>query len=294
MRGARLGFRNESLAQALESALSGSPRPLYAELARCSGLPGTRANMGIVRAFAEECAIRGAACDSLVVTMASIDADAAPGGTELEILPMCGVMALGVRAARDRGAVDRALMTLHDAADDLRFRVRECVPLALARIGETMGDALLERVAGWMDGYFHAAAVLLALADPAWLSHLQRSELAIARLNEAWTLAANAERAAQRYPGHKALVDALSAAPAALASRFGVVVLDAMIPWCQTKEPALRDAIEENLASPKLRRLALDTERVRAELAKTAIVRRDADRVVEGTRGRGKGRKRRR
>jgi hypothetical protein len=247
--------------------------------------------MGIVRAFAEECAIRGASCDSLVVTMATIDADAAPGGTELEILPMCGVMAVGLRAARDRATVDRALMTLHDAADDLRFRVRECVGLALARMGETLGDALVERVGGWMDGYFHAAAVLNALADGTWLSHLHRADLATSRLSEAWALAEGADRAAQRYPGHKALVAALSIAPAALAARFGVIVLDAMVPWCATQEPSLRDAIQANLDSPKIHRLSVDVERVRAELAKTAMVRRDADRIVHGMRGRGKKRR---
>jgi hypothetical protein len=291
--GGRLGFRNEALAQALEAAIQGSPRSLYSELARHSGLPGVRANMGIVRAFAEECALRGAPSDRLVVTMAATDADAAPGNTELEILPMCGVMALGARAARDRAAVDRALLGLHAAADDLRYRVRDCVVLALARIGESLGDALLDRVRTWMDGYFHAAAVLRALADPAWLSHVSRAELAVARVHEAWELAATAERSAARYPGRKALVEALGETPAAVAARFGVVVLDAMVPWCETHDPDLRDAIGRNVESPKLSRFFGDVERLRKALERSAPVRRDRDRVVEGTRNRGKRARRR-
>jgi hypothetical protein len=277
------------LSNALEAALKGSPRSLYDLLARASGLPGARANMGIVQAFAEECALRGASTDRLVVTMATLDADSAPGGTELEILPMCGVAALGARAARDEGVLDRALLTLHDAADDLRFRVRECVPVALARIGGAMGDALVERVRGWMDGYFHAAAVLLALADTNWLSRLSRPDTVLDRLEEAFALAANAERSAARYPGYKALVDALSSVPASVAARFGVPVFDRMVVWSASQNPTLRDAVEANLAGSRLQgRFAPEIARVRAELARTAPVRRDADRVVRGTRGRGR------
>lgn len=285
----RLGFRNEMLSNALESALKGSPRPLYDLLGRHSGLPGTRANMGIVQAFAEECAIRGETTERLVVTMAALDADMAPGGTELEILPMCGVMALGVRASKDERAVDRALLTLHGAAEDLRFRVRDCVPIALGRMGESMGDALVERVRSWMDGFFHAAAVLRGISDPNWLSRITRVDPVVTRLDEAFQLADKAERSASRYPGYKALVDALSSAPGAVATRFGVPVFDAMVQWCTTKEPTLRDAITANLKSSRLEgRYAPEIARVRAALEASAPVRRDADRIVKGTRGRGK------
>ena len=64
------------------------------------------------------------------------------------------------------------LGVIHDACDDLRFRVRAAVPEALAEIGAREGGALLDRVQTFADGYFHAAALLEALVSPPWLSAL--------------------------------------------------------------------------------------------------------------------------
>jgi hypothetical protein len=55
---ARSTFKNEALGRALDKAISGDPRPLQSELSRLSGLPGPRANHGVMDAFAEECAAR--------------------------------------------------------------------------------------------------------------------------------------------------------------------------------------------------------------------------------------------
>src|SRR5580658_8821068 len=128
------GFRSEALTQALDVAVGGDTRALYELLARMGGLPGPRVNSGVVLAFANECAARGTRADALVAKMATLDVDAAPGASKYEILPVCGVAALGARAASDPTAM-RALSTLHDCAEDLRFRVREQVVEALARIG---------------------------------------------------------------------------------------------------------------------------------------------------------------
>ena len=108
----------------------------------------------------------------LALAMARLTADEAPGATALEFLPMCGVQALGVRAAADPTVRGAFLRELHARADDLRFRVRDAVVDALARIGEATGDALVADVASWMDGYFHAAAVLRALERDAWQGSL--------------------------------------------------------------------------------------------------------------------------
>src|SRR5271155_158992 len=111
------GFRSEALTRALDDAVGGDARALYELLARLGGLPGPRANAGVVLAFANECAARGTRADALVTQMATLDVDAAPGATKYEIIPMCGVAALGVRAASDATAM-RALATLHDCAED--------------------------------------------------------------------------------------------------------------------------------------------------------------------------------
>src|ERR1700760_3243458 len=151
------GFRSEALTVAFDEAVAGDPRALYELLARVGGLPGPRANAGVVLAFSNECTARGKRTDALVTQMAMMDVDAAPGASKYEIVPMCGVAALGARAASDPTAM-RAISTLHDCAEDLRFRVRDTVAEALARIGEARGEPLVHDLASWMDGYFPAAA----------------------------------------------------------------------------------------------------------------------------------------
>ena len=97
-------LKNEAVARALDKAIAGDPRPLYSELARLSGLPGPRANMGVLDAFAGECALRGERVDGVLIALAKLDADHAPGATPLEFLPMCGVAGIGARAALDASA----------------------------------------------------------------------------------------------------------------------------------------------------------------------------------------------
>ena len=206
---------------------------------------------------------------------------------------MCGVAALGARGASDPKAVSWVLEHLEASAEDLRFRVREEVPRALARIGAVRGAPLVEEVRGWMDGFFQAAAVLTAAADHAWLPTLKDPDAIVSRLDEAFELARGAERAAERYPGYKALVDALSVTPGVFAARFGAPVFDKLAAWSTVKEPKLREAIRNSLRGTRLtKRFALDVARVEAALLASAPVRRDPLTDVGPTRGRGRKRKR--
>jgi hypothetical protein len=201
---------------------------------------------------------------------------------------MCGVAALGARAASDATAM-RALATLHDCAEDLRFRVRDEVADALARIGEARGEALVHDLASWMDGYFHAAAVLRALGDKRWLTKIAAAGIVLERLDEAFELAKGAPRATARYPGFKSLIDALCVTPVEAAARFGVPVFDLLARWGTVKDPALREVVEKVLASPRFAgRLSEEARRARASLTATEPPRRDPRTYVGPTRGRGR------
>lgn len=288
------GLRGEALIAAFAEALAGKDQRLFQQLENLSGLPGTRMNMPLVQAFATECMHRGKAADVLVFRMAGLHADLAPGGSPKEILPACGVLAIGARASEDPKLRKRALAQLHDAAEDLRFRVREVVPMALAKMGAAMGDTLVHETASWMDGFFQATAVILALAEPQWLPAIDDADAALARLDDAYLLARNAPRAAARYPGRKALVDALAIAPAVLATRFGVPVFELLARWSKTEMPELRTAIETNLKSGKLAsRYKDEVERVRQALDASVPPPRDPTILRQGMRGRGKKRGRR-
>jgi hypothetical protein len=284
--------QDASLAQALDLAIARSPNALYALLARGSRLPGVRPNLELAERFAAACAARGRAADDVAEGLATLDADRAPGATELEFLPMCGVAALGARGASDPSRIGRVLRVLEAAAADLRWRVREAVPLALARIGAVRGEALVADVEPWMDGFFPAAAVLVAAARTEWLSRIERSDALVARLEQAFDLARNAERSVERYPGYKALVVALGASPGVVAARFGAPVFDLLVRMSDIEEPVLREAIAENLKSHRLaRRFAGEIARVRAALEATAPKARDPRSYVGPTRGRGKKRR---
>src|SRR5262245_38239607 len=114
-------LRNDSIRNALDRALAGEPTALlHRALAIASGLPGPRPNLNMVSAFAIECARHGAKVDPILNEMATLNADLAQGGTAFEIVPMCGIAALGERAASDNSARLRIVALLHSCADDLR------------------------------------------------------------------------------------------------------------------------------------------------------------------------------
>lgn len=278
------------LAKAVEAAISsGDSRPLYAWLCKNSHLPGTQPNFVIARAFADTCTLHGSRGQKLAEQMATLDADAAPGGSQLEFLPLCGVLALGAWGARDANVRADMLNVLHDRADDLRFRVRDGVVESLARMGAASEDALALEVEPWMDGYFHAAAIVRALAHESWLPHLHDTAAVAMRLDEAFHLANDAPRAAARYPGRKALVEALTAAPGPIANRFGVPLFDLLEKWTTVKDPELREVVAKSLRSKAISaRFRPEVERVEAALKKSAPAVRDPRSIVGPTRGRGR------
>jgi hypothetical protein len=283
----------DPLALAIDTAIGGDESSLFASLTRNSGLPGVRVNAGVVQAFASLTSTRGARADALVRGMLHLHPDRAPGGTPFEILPVCAVAALGARGASDPAAVPEILPELESAAEDLRFRVRDEVPAALARIGEVRGEPLVVEVKGWMDGFFQAAAVLRAAAERTWLSRIHDPGPIVERMNEAFELARGADRADERYPGYKSLVVALETTPGVFAARFGAPVFDALVGWCSVKEPMLREAILASIGGNRIgKRFATDVARIHKALADSAPRRRDPRTEVGPTRGRGQKRKR--
>jgi hypothetical protein len=286
------GLRGDALIAGFKEALAGRPERLYVQLGIQSGLPGTRMNMLLAHAFATECLAAGKAADKLALEMALMSPEAAPGASPREFLPVCGTLALGARAAHEKNDPKlrkRVIAILHEASEDMRFRVREIVPVALAKIGAQVGDPLVHELVGWMDGFFHASAALLAMMQPEFLAVINDEEAALARLDEAYALAKNAARATSRYPGRKALIDALSTVPKELAGRFGVPVFDHLVKWSNSEDPELRGSIESVLRSQKLlTRYAPEVKRVQAALAAALPPPRDPTLAVKGMRGRGK------
>lgn len=293
--------RRPTLTAAVDRAIAGDRKALIELLCRGSGLPGPRANVDLALSFAAECASRGKSADALVTYFTTLDPELAPGGgsgtygagSELEFLPICGVMACGARAAKDERARGPMLALLHDAAEDLRFRVRDAVPLALEAAGVAMGDALVAHVGEWMDGYFHAAAVLRAIVRMPWLAQVKDTAGVCELYERAFSLAEAAPRAAARYPGFKALAEALSLAIAPLAARVGVPFFDMLASLSRCKDPVLRELVTGALSKGNLvARHRADVTRVLAAFSSTAKPVRDPRSLPGPTRKRGGGRRR--
>lgn len=285
-------LRNEDLAAALDEAVAKKKTDrLFKLLGLASGLPGPRANMTLANAFAADVAAHGKKGDALAFAMATLHPDVAPGATEHEFLPVCGVLAVGARAAKDEPLRKRALALLHDAAEDPRFRVRDAVPIALAKIGAEMGDDLAEQLRSWMDGYFQAAAVLRALEDRELLSATKRHQVVVERLHDAFALACNAPRSAARYPGFKAMMEALGSAPAGVSMKFPQQVLELLATWAEIQIPEMREVVRQNLRDKRMQRLGADLDVVKETMNEHEPKDRDAARRVAGMRGRGRKRR---
>ncbi|MGH7293686.1 MAG: hypothetical protein ACRELB_02080, partial [Polyangiaceae bacterium] len=97
----------DPLGRALAGAVAGRRQALDDLLMRGSRLPGTRMNDDLAEAFAQACRSLGPRADALAVAMARLSPDEAPGATAREFLPVCGVLALGARAAADAGVKAR-------------------------------------------------------------------------------------------------------------------------------------------------------------------------------------------
>lgn len=281
------------LDEATTRALAGDATELYGVLSRGSGLPGERANLSLAATFAQSCASDARAA-ALATKMAGLEADAAPGGSPLEFIPLCGVLAAGAIAARQPKTRTAMVKILHDACDDLRFRVRDVVPAALALIGAREGGALLAELEPFTEGYFHAASLLRAMTSQEWLPQIEDPEPAVEALVRAFQLADEAPRSAERWPGYKALIEALEACIAPLALRFGEPVFAAAAGFARTDDPHLRDSIKKALSRDKKLRARFPTELAAAMGALDARTKapRDPRSLPRPTRKRGGGRRR--
>jgi hypothetical protein len=256
-------------------------------------------NMNLGVAFSAECARLGTKAEDLAYRMALLPPDEARGASGKEFLSVCGVLAVGALASssNDTRARERAVALLEEKADDPRFRVRDAVPIALAMLGSKMKVDLAERVSGWMDRYFQATAVIVALAEPTWLDTFGAAdaERLIALLDAAFVLAHDAPRSAFRYPGHKALVEALGVVPKAIARRFGSQVFDQYRVWAAAvKVPELRDALLANVDDSQMKKaFGGEMKQVKELVEQGKKPPRDPTIIRHGTRGRGKKRDRR-
>jgi hypothetical protein len=178
---------------------------------------------------------------------------------------------------------------LHGRADDLRYRVREAVIESLARIGERSPEDLVHRSASWMDGYFHSAAVLRALADDRVIDRIDDTNVLVERINAALLLCDAANRAMCRYPGYKEVIATLEKVAPRFAKRFGAPVLRTFEAYAGSSKPEVRDLVEKLAKATSLvGRQREEAQQMKKTLAATAKKPRDPRAAQRPTRQRSK------
>jgi hypothetical protein len=275
-------IRNPRIEGALARAIErGDTVELFDLLTRMSGVPGPRPNLDLARSVATTIAASGAGGARLIDVLLRGDH---------EYLAMIAALSLGERIASQLDA-KRAMGTLHDMAEDPRHHVRQGVILALRIVIARQGDDAIRDLAAWTDGYLHAHVVLEALSDRELLTALRSSGEVMARLDEAFTLADESPRAAERTQGLRTLRRGLPDTIRVLAARFPEVLA-----WLNeraaSKRPETREVIAD--AIRVLRRGGFgvaEADRLSAVLEESAKPPRDPSRIVTGTRKRSKGRR---
>lgn len=274
-----LEVRNDKIVKLLDDVLDGAdPRALFDALVRLSGMPGPKPNLELARAVGARIAQRGG--DGLALTDELLDA-------RHPYLVRVGLQALASRAS-DPKDPSGALKKLHDAADEGEKAARDAVVESLVDVIAARGDGVLPKLASFTDGFLHAFVALEALTTRKALDAVKDGAAATARLDEAFTLADLSSRADERAQGVRLLRESLPNHVARLAARFPEARA-----WLEEKftieRPESRDVI--GLALVALRKLGLaeaDAERLTAAFEQHSPVRRDAARVIEGTRKRGR------
>lgn len=282
---------SDKLKEVIDRAVStGDRAPLYDFLARRSGLPGPSMNLDLARAAGLAIAAHGGRADALVGALTADD-------DEFRRAVLTAALAARSIPAKDANkkprspAVIRAsLDALTAIAEDGRHHVRAGLVAALRMRLDAMGEAALRDLASWTDGYLHAHLALEALADKAILAKISDGAEVVARLEEAFSLADDSPRAAERSQGIRVLRQGMPAQIAVFAGRYPEVVR-----WLADKtkvqRPESREVVKATIAA--LRRAVIsdaDAAKLAADFEASEKPRRDAAKVVHGTRKRSKGR----
>ena len=282
-------IRSERLAAAIERAVaSGDPAQLIDLLQRGSGLPGPRPNLDMARAVGHALARHEGRADTIVAALCKSDE---------EFLRVVAAMTFAARSLpgtdprRTRARVAEALADLQELAEDPRHLVRSGIVEALRMRLAAMGEPAVVDLAAWTDGYLQAHVALEALADRQWLTTLPSGNSVLARLDEAFVLADLSPRSAERSQGMRTLRAGMPAQIVVFVGRFPAATLA----WLEKRTAIARPESREVVATTirALRRGVLsDVEagRLQALLDASGKPRRDANRVVHGTRQRGRGR----
>lgn len=173
----------------LTAYLAGQPDDsLQAYMMEQSNLPGVRANLELVAAFAEligttvtQPGARVDRVEALLDSWAQLPLERAPVNHPREILPAAAAEAYGAVAAARPDWWDDELSKLHRLTSDPRWRTRDMVVKGLQRMCDADWSRTCAALVGWAgDAPFAARAAVAAVAESRLLEDKARAEDALA------------------------------------------------------------------------------------------------------------------
>lgn len=280
----------DPLQEAIDQACNGRAATLHAFLERHGALPGPRPNLKLAKAAAVALVAKGPAGAQLLLAMRKLGPGQAAEKTSGEFLPVVGVLAIGVDAARtvpDRIAA--VLTELQPFSEDPRLHVRGAVIPALREVLEAHKDDAVRALQTWTDGYLQGCAALDAIAEPVILQHMKAPGELVARLQEAFDMIEQAPRSHERSQGYRALLRAIGATPAIVGKRFPAEVARWLEERATTQHPELREMIEKSIHAMRGAGVRhADLEQAQRALQDSQRAPRDPRSYVGPTRSRGK------
>ncbi len=210
-----------------------------------SGLPGPRANLELIQAVADE------ATPAMIERWLTYGPEQAPENTPDVFLACCGTVALGRLLAEGR---TEALPQLRTLANDPRWRIRECVAMALQRLGTADIHRLMEVSRDWAGGsLLEQRAAIAAVCEPRLLVSHEAARSAFDLLDiTTQTIQKSEQRKTEAFRVlKKGLAYCWSVAVAALPEE-GKTRFTA---WIKINDPDIRSILRENLKKNRLIRL---------------------------------------
>jgi hypothetical protein len=210
-----------------------------------SGLPGPRANLELIAAVAEQ------GDEAFFQHCLALDSPPVGVNTPQAFLVICGIVGCGRLLAAGRADL---LPILRSYANDLRWRMREGVVLALQYLGAADMPALLDLMEPWSRGNpFEQRAAAAALCEPKLLTEREHAERVLATLDAI-------TRSLNQSTDRKS--EAFQALRKGLGYCWSVAVVAAPEPgkrmierWLSTSDSDIGWIMRENLAKHRLVRM---------------------------------------
>ena len=243
----------DPLSRALDEAIAGRRDALFDLLTRGSRLPGPRPNAALADAFAVACRGRGAKADALALAMARLVPTRLRAPRRSSFCPVWRRWPSPIAPRRRRAALRVRRRSCTRTPTTFAFA---CVkPSSTGSLASGRRGGRARRRDGVLDGWILPRRRGAPAPWPArrGSAACTQPDAAILRLDEAFVLARDAPRAAARYPGHKALLEALREGPPKVALRFGVPVFDL---WTGGPRSRIRSFARSWRSSPRDSKLA--------------------------------------